>query len=283
VTTDPRADLSRQDSPAADVMLALLEELEQRNVSLEQANADLRHFAEIAAHDLRSPLTVVRGYLEQALRHDSELSPQTREWLDHALAGAKQVGDLVLALLAHSTSSGGELVATDVELGPVFGQARDHLREAMNARGATVTIGALPTVRGDRDLLTLVAQNLLENALKFTADGVAAAVDVSATVRPAVSGLGRATCAISVRDNGIGIAPAERDRVFMLFGRGAHTGRPGHGIGLATCARIVARHHGRLYVADSDSTGTVMVLEMPVSDPSLVTVPPVVPVPVEPG
>lgn len=246
-------------------MLLLLDELEQRNVSLERANADLRHFAEMAAHDLRSPLTVVNGYLEQALRHGHELSPQTREWLDHALTGAKRVVDLVNALLAHSASSGGDIVATEVALGPVFAQARDHLQPAMHSRNATVTIAALPTVLGDRDLLTLVAQNLLENALKFTADGVAPVVDVTATVQPATTDLGRATCAVRVQDNGMGIPPADRDRVFMLFGRGANTPRPGHGIGLATCARIVARHHGRLYVGDSDSTGTVMVLEMPLA------------------
>ena len=246
-------------------MLLLLGELEQRNVALERANTDLRHFAEVAAHDLRSPLTVVRGYIEQALRRDDELSPLTREWLEHALTAAKQVADLVQALLAHSASEGGDLVATEVELGPVFTQAWDHLETTVRARSATITIGPLPTVLGDRDLLTLVAQNLLENALKFTEDAIAPVVEVTATVQPEPSGLGRDTCTIRVRDNGVGIPPADRDDVFTLFGRGTNTDRPGHGIGLATCARIVARHHGRLYVAASDSTGTVMVLEMPIA------------------
>jgi signal transduction histidine kinase len=244
-------------------MLLLLDELEQRNVSLEQATADLRHFAEIAAHDLRSPLTVVRGYVEQALRHGTDLSPQTREWLGHALTGTKQVVDLIHALLAHSTSSGQELVADDVDLAAVFGQARAQLQTAIDARRATVTVATLPVVRGDGVLLTLVAQNLLENALKFTAEGVGPVVDVTATVGAAASEFGRATCVVRIRDNGIGIPPADRDRVFTLFGRGTDSSRQGHGIGLATCARIVARHHGKLYIGDSDGPGTVMVLELP--------------------
>ena len=252
-------------SPPADVMLLLLDELEKRNVALERANGDLRHFAEVAAHDLRSPLTVVRGYIEQALRRDDELSPRTREWLERALAAAKGVADLVQALLEHSASDGADLHAAEVELGAVFRQAWDHLETEVRRRRATITIGPLPSVLGDRDLLTLVAQNLLHNALKFTADEVEPVIEVTATVQPEPSGLGRATCAIRVRDNGVGIAPSDRESVFALFARGADTGRPGQGIGLATCARIAARHHGRLYVSDSDSTGTVMVLEMPVA------------------
>jgi signal transduction histidine kinase len=66
-----------------------------------------------------------------------------------------------------------------------------------------------------------------------------------------------------VRDNGMGIAPEDRDRVFTLFGRGATTGREGHGIGLATCARIVQRHRGSLRVVDADGPGTVIELELP--------------------
>jgi signal transduction histidine kinase len=263
VSTDRTGDLSPHDASSAGVMLLLLEELEQRNLSLEQANADLRHFAEMAAHDLRAPLTVVRGYIEQSLRHGTDLGPQTREWLGHALNSTKQVVDLIQALLAHSTSSGVELVADDVDLNAVFAQARAHVQTAINLRDATVSIAPLPKVRGDFDLLTLVAQNLLDNALKFTPDGVTPAVDVTATVQPATSDLGRATCAVRVHDNGIGIPASERDRVFALFGRGAGSDRPGHGIGLATCARIVARHHGRLYVAPGDSPGTVVVVELP--------------------
>lgn len=247
-----------------DVMLLLLDELEKRNVTLEQANRDLQHFAEVAAHDLRSPLTVVRGYLEQALRFDSTMGDQTREWLGHALDATKRVTDLIHALLAHSTSTGADLVVVDVDLNEVFADARARLSHVVGAAKATVEIAPLPRVRGDRDLLSLVAQNLLENAVKFRRDGVTPVVEVTARVVASPSAdLARDLCVVRVRDNGIGIAPEDRDRVFTLFGRGDQTGREGHGIGLATCARIVQRHRGSLRVVDVDGPGTAIELELP--------------------
>jgi len=256
--------LAVEEEPAADVMLLLLDELEKRNVTLEQANRDLQHFAEVAAHDLRSPLTIVRGYLEQSLRFDTTMADQTREWLGHALDATKRVTDLIHALLAHSTSTGSELVVADVDLQEVFDDARNRLAHAVGAANATINLGPLPRVRGDRDLLSLVAQNLLENAVKFRRDGVEPVVEVTARVVASPSAdLARDVCIVRVRDNGIGIAPEDRDRVFTLFGRGAKTGREGHGIGLATCARIVQRHRGSLRVVDADGPGTAIELELP--------------------
>jgi signal transduction histidine kinase len=249
---------------SAGVMLLLLDELEKRNVTLEQANRDLQHFAEVAAHDLRSPLTVVRGYLEQALRFDTTMGEQTREWLGHALDATKRVTDLIHALLAHSTSTGSELVVTDVDLAEVFDDARARIANLVGGASASVHIGPLPRVRGDRDLLSLVAQNLLENAVKFRRDGVPAVVEVSARVVASPSAdLARDVCVVRVQDNGIGIAPEDRERVFTLFGRGAATGREGHGIGLATCARIIQRHRGSLRVVEADGPGTAIELELP--------------------
>jgi signal transduction histidine kinase len=263
------AELARQVEPDgvepdADVMLLLLDELEKRNVTLEQANRDLQHFASVAAHDLRSPLTIVRGYLEQALRHDTSMAPQTREWLDLALGATKRVSDLIHALLAHSTSTGADLVVTEVDLGRLFDEARMQLIHAGRGTDARIEIEPLPLVRGDHDLLSLVAQNLLENAVKFRRDDVAPIVEVTAQVVASPSSdLARDVCVVRVRDNGVGIAPEDRERVFALFGRAAHTGREGHGIGLATCARIIQRHRGSLRIVDVEGPGTAIEIELP--------------------
>lgn len=252
------------DSPGPlDATLLFLEELERRNVSLEQANRDLQHFAQVAAHDLRSPMTIVRGYLEQVLRHDANLSSQTREWLTLAHDATGRVVDLVQALLSLSTATGTDLLVTSVSLTEVFEEARSRLPAARAESGAEVTIAPMPSVRGDRALLTVVAQNLLDNALKFARAGVAPVVEVTSHVRTRDIALAHDVCVVRVRDNGIGIAPSDRDHVFTMFGRGGGANRDGHGIGLATCARIVQRHHGTLRIVDIEGPGTSIEIELP--------------------
>lgn len=249
---------------SAEPMLALLEELEKRNVTLEDTNRELEQFAEVAAHDLRAPLTLVRGYLEQTLRHDRTLSDSTREWLTLALDATIRMAALVQALLAHSATRATALEPAVVPLREVFEDARVCLLPP-GAPQPSISIGALPDVLGDRQLLTTVAQNLLDNALKFTRPGVPPKIEVTARLVPSRSqGLTRDTCVVQVRDNGIGIKAEDRQRVLARYGRSADVSAvAGHGIGLATCASIIRRHHGVLRIVDVDGPGAAVELELP--------------------
>jgi signal transduction histidine kinase len=248
----------------AEVLIQLLHELEERNAQLEQVNVDLRHFAEVAAHDLRSPLTIVVGYVEQVRRtRAAVLDDAAREWLDRALVAARGMADLVEAVLGHARSAGAELTATRVELDHVVSAALARLERRIADTGARVEVDPLPAVRGDHDLLVLVVQNLVDNALTYTA-GTPVVTVTSRPDEPAGPLDPVRSTVVAVRDEGVGIPAAERDRVFALFGRG-ETGRAGHGIGLATAARIVARHGGGIWVADTDGPGTTIEFRLPLA------------------
>ena len=137
------------------------------------------------------------------------------------------------------------------------GALRD-LGTAVAERGATVEVGELPAVRGDAGQLQRVFLNLLGNAIKYTAPGVAPHVTVS----------GRSAgddAEIAVADNGIGIDPAEVERAFEMFARlpGRRTQYQGTGLGLAISRRIVERHGGRLWVEPNAGGGSVFALRLP--------------------
>jgi signal transduction histidine kinase len=125
-------------------------------------------------------------------------------------------------------------------------------------RGAVVDVGELPVLRGDPGQLRRVFQNLLGNAIKFTAPGVAPRVTVSGA--PAEAGV-----EIAVADNGIGIDPTQVERAFEMFARipGRAAEYQGTGLGLAISRRIVERHGGRLRMEPNAGGGSVFRVTLP--------------------
>ena len=229
-------------------------ELEQRNQELERSNSELEQFASIVSHDLKSPLQVVRGFVELLGRQadgDPERSSETQTYVAAALRGASRMDRLIDDLLAYSRAGQrpNELVPVDLDViaNEVLADSAALIKDA----DAVVHVGALPTVPGDPTQLRQLLQNLITNAIKFRRSDVTAEVRVTATD----SGDG---WTIDVADNGIGIDPEHREEIFGMFSRLQQGDRPGSGIGLAICARVVANHGGRIWVADSDSPGSIL-------------------------
>jgi len=133
------------------------------------------------------------------------------------------------------------------------------VRLAMRETGAVVTRSDLPTVPGDEVRIGQVFQNLIGNAIKFRKKDVPPEIHVDAVERGG-------EWIFSVRDNGIGIEPAFRERIFQIFQR-LHVREeyPGTGIGLAICKKIVARHDGRIWVESVPGEGSVFYFTLPAS------------------
>src|SRR6266540_4313658 len=132
---------------------------------------------------------------------------------------------------------------------------------ALQEQGATVdTVGSMPTVRGDRHLLERLLVNLLDNAVKFRS---AAPPRITARADPAQDGW-----TVVVTDNGIGIDPTVAPRLFTVFAR-LHSSdeRPGHGVGLAVCRRIVERHGGTIRAEPAPGGGTSISFTLPSNAP----------------
>ena len=229
------------------------------NEELARSNADLERFAYVASHDLSEPLRTIGGFgslLER--RYGDRLDEEGRMMLNHITGGAARLQALIDGLLTYARVSTAPRNVAPVDLKALSSEVLTAIRPAINDRGANVDVGLLPTVEGEHGQLAQLLQNLILNAIKFTAVGVTPQVGISS--RPVQDGRWE----IRVADNGVGIAPEQAQRIFEMFQRGtSDRSRAGTGIGLALCARIVERHGGHIHVEPHDGGGSVFAFDLP--------------------
>jgi signal transduction histidine kinase len=235
------------------------EQVRVANDELARSNADLERFAYVASHDLSEPLRTIGGFgglLER--RYGSKLDDEGRMMLGHVTAGAARLQSLIDGLLSYARVSTAPRKVETVDLNTTAHEVLDAIRPALNDRAASVEVGLLPSVEGERGQISQLLQNLILNAVKFTADDVTPNVEVYA--RPTHDGRWE----IRIADNGVGIASDQAKRIFEMFQRGtADRRRSGTGIGLALCARIVERHGGRISVEPREGGGSVFAFDLP--------------------
>lgn len=226
------------------------------------ANAELARFAQFAAHDLQGPLRTVTQYLELLLkRAGDELSPKSREYVQIALDAAGRMHAVVTGTLSFTQLGVRNEAFEMVDVAGVLEAVIVSLRSDIEASGATIVRGPLPVVRGIATQIGHVFQNLLSNALKFRARGIAPRVEVTATTSDD-------ECTFTVADNGIGIQPGDLPKLFETFQRlhGAEQ-FPGSGLGLAICKRIVERHGGRIWATSLPGQGSAFSFTLKRSPP----------------
>jgi len=235
--------------------------LARQGIELERSNAALERFAEIAAHELRQPLRNIEGFLDLLLsRHRDELNGEAALLAERAAGGVERARSLSSALLSYAKAGTEPLRGEPVPLEELLEDAALQV-PALQEQGATVdTVGSMPTVRGDRHLLERLLVNLLDNAVKFRS---AAPPRITARADPAQDGW-----TVVVTDNGIGIDPTVAPRLFTVFAR-LHSSdeRPGHGVGLAVCRRIVERHGGTIRAEPAPGGGTSISFTLPSNAP----------------
>jgi PAS domain S-box-containing protein len=262
--------------------------------ALRGANAELAHTSYAIAHDLRSPLRAINGYaylLERELRaRGVTLDGEAGEAFARIRATSRRMAELLDGLLALARIGRQPLEPAIVDLGALARRALDELL-AGEAAGRTVelrTSGGL-TVQGDALLLGTLVDNLVANAVKFTTGRAHAVIELgreagrlagSASGEPdhadggdaddgadgttAWAGDGAGLAVFVVRDNGIGFDPSQAGQLFRPFHRLHRSDEfPGHGIGLATVARIVARHGGRVWAEAAPGAGATFRFSLP--------------------
>ena len=214
----------------------------ERTVQLEAANKELEAFSYSVSHDLRAPLRSMDSF-SAALQRDyaGQLDEKGQHYLDRIRAGTQRMGQLISDLLDLSRVTRRELVRQTVDLSALAHSIADELQSGDAARQAEMVIGESMVVEGDKHLLSIVLQNLLDNAWKFTAPRAQAQIEFGMMEQPDER-------VYFVRDNGVGFDMTYADNLFGPFQR-LHSVRefPGTGIGLATVQRIIHRHGGRIW------------------------------------
>ena len=242
--------------------VAVKEDVSERHAlqeKLRQTNAELEQFAYVASHDLRQPLRMVTSYLGLIEKRLGEvLTDDTRSFLGFAVDGAKRMDRLILDLLDYSRT-GHSKNAVAVPLDEPIANARINLTVAIREAEAELVVAEdLPTVQGDPGELTRLFQNLIGNAVKYRAPERVPRIEIACR-RQGHEWL------LSVKDNGIGIAAADRERAFAIFQRLVPQGDyEGTGIGLAVCKKIVEHHGGRIWIDSGPEPGCTVMVALPV-------------------
>ncbi|MCP3975332.1 MAG: HAMP domain-containing histidine kinase [bacterium] len=233
------------------------DELVALNLELNARNADLDAFARAVAHDLKNPLAAIIG-LADTLGDDPHLLAidQTRDSARSIVQAGDRAVEIIdgLLLLHGIRHESPELIPIDTEA--AVDTALKALSQVIIKTEATVTrTGPFPSVQGHGAWLVQVWVNLISNAIKYggspPAIGLAALATSDGMVR------------FEVTDNGRGVAPDDRTRIFREYERIATTGTDGHGLGLAIVDRVVGRLHGTVGVDNTDNGGSVFWFTLP--------------------
>jgi PAS domain S-box-containing protein len=236
--------------------------LREANAALSRANADLQQFADSASHDLQEPLRMVAAYSDLLQkRFGGQLGPTGEDYIRHTVQGAMQMEALLRDLRTYTQVSMHEHEPReDVDADKVLGKALANLEMTIKESGATIGRTALPSIRMHEFQLQQLFQNLIRNAIRYRGIELPR-INIAATRRDK-------EWLISVRDNGIGIAPEFQEQVFGIFKRlNKRANYPGTGMGLAICQRIIERTGGRIWVESQLGRGSTFFFTVPASAP----------------
>jgi signal transduction histidine kinase len=232
---------------------------EQKAAELRRSNEELERFASVASHDLQEPLRAVASYTQLIGRQlGGRLDADSELYLGHVLTGVGRMKALIGDLLDYARVGAGTLARTTVDTSAALDAALADLAGAIAESAAQVTRGPLPRVSGDPRQLTQLFSNLVSNAIRFRSEA-----PPRIDVRAERHGDG---WRLAVADNGIGIEPRHHERVFVIFQRLHGADRPGTGIGLAICRKIVELHGGRLWVESQLGQGATFFFTLPAGD-----------------
>ncbi|MBV8656326.1 MAG: MCP four helix bundle domain-containing protein [Burkholderiales bacterium] len=232
------------------VMTIMRDKLAERTQALELANKELETFAYSVSHDLRSPLRAINGFT-QILREDygETLPEEAQHNLERIALASARMGTLIDALLMLSHINQQRLERRTVDLTRLSQNVVEELRESNPDRDVTVQIEPEMTAQADWDLCSVVMQNLIGNAWKYSSKVAHAEISIG-TMR------NDQETVFYVKDNGAGFDPQYAGRLFGAFQR-LHPASEfeGTGVGLATVARVVARHGGRIWAESQPGKG----------------------------
>ena len=222
----------------------------EQKTHLEATNEELKSFSYSVSHDLRSPLRAVQGF-SQALDEEyrDSLDQEAQHYIDRVTSGCQRMEEMIGSLLSLSKVTQSDVVRTVVNLSAIAEELFSELAERDSERHVVTEVEPGLTVRGDRKLLTLVMENLIGNAWKYTAK----------TTHPVISFkscLLDGTRVFCIQDNGAGFNSEYADKLFTAFSRLHHHREfPGSGIGLATVQRALLRQGGMIWADGEEGKG----------------------------
>ena len=235
-----RVEVERNAEEVRQLNISLEERVRLRTAELEATNRELEAFSYSVSHDLRAPLRTIDGF-SLALEEDytTAVDETGRDYIRRVRTGVQRMGQLIDALLQLSRITRAEITREPIDMTALAQSVAANLADEYPGRPLNITIDPGMTATGDPKLIRVALENLLGNAAKFT----------SKVEKPDIHlGWSHEKEAFFVQDNGAGFDMYYADKLFNAFNR-LHGDKDfkGSGIGLATVARVIRRHHGRIW------------------------------------
>lgn len=233
--------------------------LKQANEQLRRTNRDLEQFAYIASHDLQEPLRMIGNFVQLLERQYGDLIDQTgKEYIGYTVEGVTRMSQLITSLLHYYQIEQDYINKNNtISLNKIVNHQLKALAEIVHQNEADISIEKLPEVKGQPEQIGMVLYHLIHNGIKFN-NGSRPQINIRE------EGSTTYHWQIAIEDNGMGIDPAYKDRIFGIFKRlNPRNKFEGNGIGLAICQRIIEVHQGRIWFHPKPQGGTIFYFTLP--------------------
>jgi light-regulated signal transduction histidine kinase (bacteriophytochrome) len=228
-----------------------IKELEKLNKQLESSNKELEQFAYVTSHDLQEPLRMVTGFLSQLeSKYRDKLDQKAHQYIYFAVDGAKRMRQIILDLLEYSRIGQYENTKESIAIQDIVQDFCNTHQDMIQAKSAQLVYDELPVITNYKTSVSQLFNNLLENALKYSKEGIPPLIQISALDKGA-------HWQFSITDNGIGIPEKDFGEIFVIFRR-LHDkdSYSGTGIGLAIVKKNIEKLNERIWLTSEINQGT---------------------------
>jgi len=234
------------------------EKVEATKAALDKKNKELEQFAYIASHDLQEPLRMITSFLTQLERkYNDRIDEKGQKYIHFAVDGATRMRQIILDLLEFSRVGRMNGDMEEIDLNELVNETQAMYHSQISGKHATINIGKLPIINGQKILLRKAVQHLLDNALKYTRKDVQPLINIHADDA-------ETHWQLTVADNGIGIEQQYFESIFVIFRR-LHTRDEyaGTGMGLAITKKIAENMGGKIWLESEPGKGSTFYLDIP--------------------
>jgi light-regulated signal transduction histidine kinase (bacteriophytochrome) len=241
-------------------ILELNRQLEGKIAQISESNRELEAFSYSVSHDLRAPLRHIAGFAEKLQSHlGGKADEEALHYSEVVISSSRRMSSLIEDLLTYSRLGRHAMRLQGVDMQALVDEVRIALTSTEHDERRVVwNIAPLPVVIADENMIRIVWQNLIDNALKYTAMREEAVIEIGVEEPTPLEWIFR------VRDNGVGFDMAYSQKLFGVFQRLHKASQfAGTGIGLASVRRIVGRHGGRTWAESLPDQGSTFFFSLP--------------------